>query len=78
MLKLCLMKFGIGRWTQIHASGLLPGKLIGQLCGQAQRLLGQQSLASESGWGGGPPDREGHRAAVWAGTEVAGAAVASE
>lgn len=46
-LKLCLMKYGVGRWTQIHGVGLLPGKLIGQLCGQTQRLLGQQSLASE-------------------------------
>ena len=47
MFRLCLMKYGVGRWTQIHSSGLLPGKLIGQLCGQAQRLLGQQSLACE-------------------------------
>ena len=32
---------------QIIDSGLLPGKLIQQLNGQTQRLLGQQSLA---GW----------------------------
>lgn len=45
ILKLCLMKFGIGQWVQIQATGLLPGKLIQQLCGAAQRLVGQQSLA---------------------------------
>ena len=41
------MKYGIGRWVQILDTGLLPGKLIQQLNGQTQRLLGQQSLA---GW----------------------------
>lgn len=45
ILKLCLMKHGVGRWVQILDSGLLPGKLIQQLNGQTQRLLGQQSLA---------------------------------
>ena len=45
ILKLCLMKYGIGRWVQILDTGLLPGKLIQQLNGQTQRLLGQQSLA---------------------------------
>jgi hypothetical protein len=45
ILKLCLMKFGIGQWVQIQATGLLPGKLIQQLCGATQRLCGQQSLA---------------------------------
>ena len=44
-LKLALAKFGIGRWVQIMDSGVLPGKLIQQLNGQTQRLLGQQSLA---------------------------------
>ena len=44
-LRLCLMKFGIGRWMQIVESGVLPGKQIQQLNGQTQRLLGQQSLA---------------------------------
>jgi hypothetical protein len=48
-LKLALEKFGIGRWVQIVDSGVLPGKLIQQLNGQTQRLLGQQSLA------GAPP-----------------------
>lgn len=45
ILKLCLMKFGIGQWVQIQATGLLPGKLIQQLNGATQRLVGQQSLA---------------------------------
>ena len=45
VLKLCLMKYGVGRWVQILDTGLLPGKLIQQLNGQTQRLLGQQSLA---------------------------------
>lgn len=39
------MKFGVGQWVQILSTGLLPGKLIQQLNGQTQRLLGQQSLA---------------------------------
>jgi hypothetical protein len=45
LLKLCLMKYGIGKWREIQETGLLPGKLIQQLNGQTQRLLGQQSLA---------------------------------
>ncbi|KAK9805807.1 hypothetical protein WJX73_001961 [Symbiochloris irregularis] len=49
ILKLCLMKYGVGRWVQILDTGLLPGKLIQQLNGQTQRLLGQQSLAAVTG-----------------------------
>lgn len=49
ILKLCLMKHGVGRWIQILETGLLPGKLIQQLNGQTQRLLGQQSLAAFTG-----------------------------
>lgn len=49
ILKLCLMKYGVGRWVQILDTGLLPGKLIQQLNGQTQRLLGQQSLAAYTG-----------------------------
>ena len=44
-MKLCLMKYGIGRWVQILETGLFPGKLIQQLNGQTQRLIGQQSLS---------------------------------
>jgi hypothetical protein len=47
VLNLCLMKHGVGQWMQIINTGLLPGKLIQQLNGQTQRLLGQQSLAGE-------------------------------
>lgn len=47
ILRLALMKYGIGRWVQILDTGLLPGKLIQQLNGQTQRLLGQQSLAGD-------------------------------
>ncbi|GAB4818907.1 hypothetical protein N2152v2_005953 [Parachlorella kessleri] len=43
------MKHGVGRWVQILEEGLLPGKLIQQLNGQTQRLLGQQSLAAVTG-----------------------------
>lgn len=42
------MHYGVGRWVQILDTGLLPGKLIQQLNGQTQRLLGQQSLAGRS------------------------------
>ena len=45
ILRICLLHFGVGRWLQIIDCGLLPGKLIQQLSGQTQRLLGQQSLA---------------------------------
>lgn len=48
-LKICLMRFGVGKWVQITNSGILPGKLIQQLNGQTQRLLGQQSLAGAVG-----------------------------
>ena len=48
-LKLCLMRLGVGRWVQIQATGLLPGKMVQQLNGQTQRLLGQQSLAAYTG-----------------------------
>ena len=42
------MKYGVGRWVQILDTGLLPGKLIQQLNGQTQRLIGQQSLAGRA------------------------------
>jgi len=43
------MKYGVGKWVQILETGLLPGKLIQQLNGQTQRLIGQQSLAAYTG-----------------------------
>ena len=45
VLRLCLMKFGVGMWVQIVDAGVLPGKQIQQLNGQTQRFLGKQSLA---------------------------------
>lgn len=40
ILKIALMKFGVGKWKAIEASGCLPTKTIGQMYLQAQRLLG--------------------------------------
>lgn len=44
VLKLSLMKFGVGNWTVITRLGILPGKNITQINLQTQRILGQQSL----------------------------------
>lgn len=63
-LKLCLMRHGVGRWVQILETGLLPGKLIQQLNGQTQRLLGQQSLAAYTGLQVGG-EQEGMVAGWW-------------
>lgn len=48
ILRLSLMKYGVGQWVKILDTGLLPGKMIQQLYGQTQRLLGQQSLAGKT------------------------------
>jgi len=48
ILKAALCVYGIGKWVQIVEAKVLPGKVIQQLNGQTQRLLGQQSIA-------GPP-----------------------
>lgn len=45
VLRVALMKFGIGQWKAIMKSQCLPGKTSAQLSSQTQRLLGQQSLA---------------------------------
>ena len=45
VLKVALMKYGVGRWKKIMDSECLPGKTPSQLSSQTQRLLGQQSLA---------------------------------
>jgi hypothetical protein len=42
VLRLALMKFGVGRWNRIRE--FLPGKTVAQLNLQTQRLFGQQSL----------------------------------
>eukprot|EP00347_Sterkiella_histriomuscorum_P017240 403350146 len=49
VLKIALMKFGIGKWTIIDKSGILPTKTIQQCYLQTQRILGQQSLAEFMG-----------------------------
>eukprot|EP00963_Diacronema_lutheri_P014231 scaffold2858_cov659-Pavlova_lutheri.AAC.202 len=49
VLRYALMAIGVGRWVQIVESNVLPGKLIQQLYGQTQRLIGQQSLAAYTG-----------------------------
>jgi hypothetical protein len=45
VLKLAIMKFGVGAWTKIMSLGIVPGKTNAQLNLQVQRMLGQQSLA---------------------------------
>jgi len=45
ILRLALMKMGVGNWTAIMESGCLPGKTVAQLNNQTQRMLGQQSTA---------------------------------
>lgn len=45
VLKLAMLKFGVGQWSKIIHSGVLPGKTITQLNLQTQRMMGQQSLA---------------------------------
>jgi hypothetical protein len=49
VLKLALMKFGVGKWTRIEKSKVLPTKSIQQCYLQTQRLMGQQSLAGFMG-----------------------------
>jgi hypothetical protein len=49
ILKLALMKFGIGKWKKIVNSKCLSGKSIAQIYMQTQRLLGQQSLGDFMG-----------------------------
>lgn len=49
VLKLALQKFGIGKWARIIRSECLPGKSIGQIYLQTQRIMGQQSLGDFMG-----------------------------
>jgi hypothetical protein len=48
VLKMALIKFGVGNWLAIMESGCLPGKTVSQLNNQTQRMLGQQSTAGKS------------------------------
>ena len=43
------MKFGLGKWTRIVEENCLPGKTVGQLNNQMQRMIGQQSTAEFQG-----------------------------
>jgi len=45
VLRLALMKFGVGNWSEILECNCLPGKTVVQLNNQTQRMLGQQSTA---------------------------------
>lgn len=49
VLKLALQKFGIGKWARIIRSECLPGKSIGQIYLQTQRIMGVQSLGDYMG-----------------------------
>eukprot|EP01116_Phalansterium_solitarium_P001156 TRINITY_DN10934_c0_g1_i2.p1 TRINITY_DN10934_c0_g1~~TRINITY_DN10934_c0_g1_i2.p1 ORF type:complete len:338 (+),score=89.80 TRINITY_DN10934_c0_g1_i2:149-1162(+) len=44
ILRMAVMKFGIGKWREIIDQNCLPGKTPSQLNLQVQRLMGQQSL----------------------------------
>jgi hypothetical protein len=43
------MKFGMGKWTDIVRSNILPGKTVVQLNNQMQRMIGQQSTSEFQG-----------------------------
>jgi len=49
VLRLAIMKFGLGSWSKIIKSSCLPGKTPSQLNLQTQRMMGQQSLAEFMG-----------------------------
>jgi hypothetical protein len=49
VLKIALMKYGIGKWRKIKRCKCLPGKTVSQMVLQTQRLLGQQSIAEFMG-----------------------------
>ena len=49
VFRLALMKYGLGRWTVIVEKGILPGKTVGQMNNQMQKMLGQQSTSEFQG-----------------------------
>ncbi|KAI9229590.1 MAG: DNA polymerase alpha/epsilon subunit B-domain-containing protein [Piptocephalis tieghemiana] len=49
VLRKAFIRFGIGNWMAITASGALPGKTVAQMNLQLQRMLGQQSTAEFQG-----------------------------
>ncbi|KAK8793506.1 hypothetical protein WA158_004865 [Blastocystis sp. Blastoise] len=44
ILRLAVMKFGLGNWRKIHRANVLPGKTVNQIVSEVQRMIGQQSL----------------------------------
>ena len=49
VFRAALMKFGLGRWSQIVNSRVLPGKTVAQMNNQMQRMIGQQSTREFTG-----------------------------
>jgi hypothetical protein len=49
MLRKAILKFGVGNWKDVLASGCLPGKTNAQINLQLQRMIGQQSTAEFQG-----------------------------
>ncbi|KAL6047284.1 UBA domain-containing protein [Balamuthia mandrillaris] len=49
VLRLAIMKFGLGKWKEILEANCLPGKTRSQLSLQTQRMMGRQSLAEFKG-----------------------------
>ncbi|KAK8797334.1 hypothetical protein WA158_004542 [Blastocystis sp. Blastoise] len=44
VLRLAIMKYGVGSWKIMTDEKILPGKNVTQIVGQVQRMMGQQSL----------------------------------
>ena len=40
ILKIAVMKFGVGKWTDLFKADVLPGKMIQQCYLQTQRIFG--------------------------------------
>eukprot|EP00002_Diphylleia_rotans_P027993 TRINITY_DN5639_c0_g1_i3.p1 TRINITY_DN5639_c0_g1~~TRINITY_DN5639_c0_g1_i3.p1 ORF type:complete len:193 (-),score=38.48 TRINITY_DN5639_c0_g1_i3:99-677(-) len=49
VLRLAIMKYGLGNWANLLSKNVIPGKTRGQLTLQTQRLCGQQSLGEFMG-----------------------------
>lgn len=49
LLKVGVMKYGVGKWTEFYQSQVIPTKDIGSCYLQLQRIMGQQSLAEFMG-----------------------------
>lgn len=49
ILRSAIIKYGLGNWTHLLQTNVLPGKTISQLNNQTRKLLGQQSSAEFAG-----------------------------